>query len=206
MSVCCAPTPTRSAAPWPAAINPMCSSSWSGRSRSTRCRATSSPSATPSVRRSTICRKRSVNGGNRATRPAPRNCRFVAEPSASMNGCWPPSSMSSRAICASCCCASPTCRIRMRPMVPATSTTRSSRARSTCRPSFRSTSGCRTGRRVRRSASSTTNGPRRSAGRCSPCSAAMGRRSLGRCASTPSIATSTSSRRSGHPRWSPRRR
>ncbi len=69
-----------------------------------------------------------VAGAEAAAAPQPRR-------SATTSACWPTSSTSCRAICATCCCASPTCRIPTRPTAPAMSTTRSSRVRSTCRPS-----------------------------------------------------------------------
>ena len=91
MYVCCAASPTRFATHSPAVINPTCSISSSGRSRSTRCPARSSPSATRSAPRSTSCRKQ-VGQLRQAgdTAGCRRGCRRAAARSVIASACLPP--------------------------------------------------------------------------------------------------------------------
>ena len=81
-----------------------------------------------------------------------------------------------RPSCASSCCASPTCRRELAPDGLSDADNPIVKGPVNLPDAYPSTSGCRTGRRRPRSASSTTSGPPRSAGRCSPCRAGSGRR------------------------------
>ena len=174
MSVCCVTIPMRFVLPWPAVVSATCSTSWSVQSPSTVCRARSSPSATRSGPRSTICRRQVGAAASRRRRRHGAEELQTAQPGTGRSR------------------ASAGQRVRDRPGRPARSAAahpqpaaprcarRGRRGRQPARQrpgrSARrvspSTSACRTGTPAPRWASSTTSAPPRSAGRCSRCSAA----------------------------------
>ena len=138
-----------------------------GRDLDERHRKSWPPSATTSGRRvNELSKEVGALRGARATRPRPRRCRPRAGRSArrSRRSADERPRLAARR-CATCCCASPTCRRPTPPTAPASRQPgRDGVGWATTRRLRPSTSGCRTGRPAPRSASSTTSGPSKISG------------------------------------------